>query len=71
LADAERHADLGSGAKFLGMSEETLIRVYGHHHPDFQARGRRQHREEVMDRMDRKMDRFKWPLKKVAKDSPS
>jgi integrase len=24
-------------AGFLGMSEETLIRVYGHHHPDFQA----------------------------------
>jgi len=25
-------------AGYLGMSEKTLIAVYGHHHPDFQSR---------------------------------
>jgi len=25
---------LWEASGFLGMSEETLVRVYGHHHPD-------------------------------------
>jgi integrase len=29
-------ADLWEAAGFLGMSPETLWRVYGHHHPDYQ-----------------------------------
>ncbi len=42
-------ADIYQAAGFLGMSVETLLRVYGHHHPDFQsevansARGRNRH----------------------------
>jgi hypothetical protein len=32
----QRGARTWDAAGFLGMSEETLIRVYGHHHPDFQ-----------------------------------
>ena len=42
-------ADIYQAAGFLGMSVETLLRVYGHHHPDFQsevansARGRKRH----------------------------
>jgi hypothetical protein len=28
--------DLHQAGGFLGMTVETLERVYGHHHPDFQ-----------------------------------
>ncbi len=41
--------DIYQTAGFLGMSVDTLLRVYGHHHPDFQsevansARGRKRH----------------------------
>jgi len=31
-----RGAGIWDAAGFLGMSPEVLIRVYGHHHPDFQ-----------------------------------
>jgi integrase len=30
-------ADYNDAAQFLGMSVEMLVRVYGHHHPDWQA----------------------------------
>lgn len=33
-------ADLWAAAGFLGMTVETLTRVYGHHHPDYQADAR-------------------------------
>lgn len=43
----QARADIYQSAGFLGMSVDTLLRVYGHHHPDFQsevansARGRK------------------------------
>jgi integrase len=33
----QRGTDLGEAAGFLGMTIQTLERVYYHHHPDFQA----------------------------------
>jgi hypothetical protein len=35
LADAAWRSYVGEAAGFLGMSRETLERVYGHHHPDY------------------------------------
>jgi integrase len=32
----QRGTDLWEAAGFLGMTPEMLLRVYGHHHPDFQ-----------------------------------
>lgn len=32
-------------ANYLGMSEKTLIEVYGHHHPDFQQNAARYDRK--------------------------
>ena len=34
MADESGRADMG-GVTVLAMSEETLIRLYAHHHPDF------------------------------------
>jgi integrase len=34
----QRGTDLWDAAGFLGMTTDTLERVYGHHHPDFQHR---------------------------------
>jgi hypothetical protein len=31
----QRGVPIWEAAGFLGMSRETLERVYGHHHPDF------------------------------------
>lgn len=31
----QRGVTIWDAAGFLGMSRETLERVYGHHHPDF------------------------------------
>jgi integrase len=33
----QRGSDIWDAAGYLGMSPEVLERVYGHHHPDFQA----------------------------------
>jgi integrase len=33
----QRRTDLWEAAGFLGMTVETLEKVYGHHHPDFQS----------------------------------
>jgi integrase len=33
----QRGTDIGEAASYLGMTVETLERVYWHHHPDFQA----------------------------------
>jgi hypothetical protein len=32
----QQGTDMWKAASYLGMSVETLQRVYGHHHPDFQ-----------------------------------
>jgi integrase len=52
---ALRHVPIHEICGFLGMTRETFERVYGHHHPDFQAsetgtaaRGRAQHRRHRM-----------------------
>jgi len=33
--------DIYQAAGYLGMSADTLLEVYGHHHPDFQKEAAR------------------------------
>src|SRR6266436_3069159 len=43
----QRGADPWKAAGFLGMSVEVLLDTYGHHHPEFLARGYGRHHDET------------------------
>lgn len=54
-------SSLYDAAAFLGMSEETLRKVYGHHHPDYQR--------DAADRITQKPSPMKSPMVSPKKDA--